>query len=104
MEQEIRLNNEGFLKQIKEYEQSNKSIGYTLKGIEMGNVRLKSIDRYFQCLELLNNTLMDYYQLSVETTSAMKNALGWMISKDEEISKKIGYGCGESGTGSIGKI
>lgn len=90
MAKEIINNPDGFKKQISDYSSASKGVDEAVFNTSVGNVRLSSIERYFECLIEMNNLLKEYSQLSNESEIAMDNAVAKWLGVDEEIAVKIG--------------
>ncbi len=89
MAKEIINNPDGFKKQIRDYSSASKGVDEAVFMTNVGNVRLSSIERYFECLIEMNDLLKEYSQLSNESKIAMDNAMAKWIGVDEEIAVKI---------------
>ena len=90
MAKEIINNPDGFKNQISDYASATKGVDEAAFFTSVGNVKLSSIERYFECLIEMNNLLKEYSQLSDESKIAMDNAVAKWLGIDEELAVKIG--------------
>lgn len=98
MAKEIMNDPDEFQSQIDDFGSCTQALDDSQFFVGYGNVRLKSIDRYHECLIELNNVIKEYNELSKATKISLDNVIRRWKNIDEKIA--MGYSEGHS-TGSF---
>lgn len=78
-----------FGEQIKAYNKASKSVDGVDFNIGAESIKLKSIERYYECFVEMNNVLYEYSQLSEASKVAIENVITIWQGKDESIALKM---------------
>lgn len=85
---ELYLDPKGFQKQIDSFQSGAESIKELKYSLSEQGVRLKSIDKYMECLKELNETLSLFSTLLSQDTESMKLIKAKWMNLDSEVATK----------------